>query len=106
MESILLESFITHRGRVALLDWTDVNTDLIIPARYLKKIERTGFGPLLFADKRYALGGAPEAERPNEQRPRSWPSFRSTTEQSKEPPYWWWGTTSDAARAASTRCGR
>ena len=57
----MIEPFVTHRGRVALLDWTDVNTDLIIPARCLKKIERTGFGPLLFADKRYAPGGAPEA---------------------------------------------
>jgi 3-isopropylmalate/(R)-2-methylmalate dehydratase small subunit len=57
-----MEPFVTHRGRVALLDWTDVNTDLIIPARYLKKIERTGFGPLLFADKRYVSGGAPLAE--------------------------------------------
>jgi 3-isopropylmalate/(R)-2-methylmalate dehydratase small subunit len=60
----VIEPFVTHRGRVALLDWTDVNTDLIIPARYLKKIERTGFGPLLFADKRYAPGGAPQAEFP------------------------------------------
>jgi 3-isopropylmalate/(R)-2-methylmalate dehydratase small subunit len=59
-----MEPFVTHRGRVALLDWTDVNTDLIIPARYLKKIERTGFGPLLFADKRYVSGGAPLAENP------------------------------------------
>lgn len=59
-----MEPFVTHRGRVALLDWTDVNTDLIIPARYLKKIERVGFGPLLFADKRYAPGGAPEADNP------------------------------------------
>ena len=61
-----MEPFVTHRGRVALLDWTDVNTDLIIPARYLKKIERTGFGPLLFADKRYAPGGAPEADHPDQ----------------------------------------
>ena len=61
-----MEPFVTHRGRVALLDWSDVNTDLIIPARYLKKVERTGFGPLLFADKRYAPGGAPTAERPDE----------------------------------------
>jgi len=61
-----MEPFITHRGRIALLDWTDVNTDLIIPARYLKKIERTGFGPLLFADKRYVAGGAPTAEKPDE----------------------------------------
>ncbi len=57
-----MEPFDTHRGRMALLDWTDVNTDLIIPARYLKKVERIGFGPLLFADKRYVPGGAAEAE--------------------------------------------
>jgi 3-isopropylmalate/(R)-2-methylmalate dehydratase small subunit len=49
---------------LAVLDWSDVNTDLIIPARYLKKVERVGFGPLLFADQRYAPGGAPDAENP------------------------------------------
>src|SRR3954464_13154505 len=59
-----MEPFVPHRGRVALLDWSDVNTDLIIPARYLKRIERTGYGPLLFADKRYAPGGAPQADDP------------------------------------------
>ncbi len=61
-----MEPFTTHRGRVALLDWSDVNTDLIIPARYLKRIERTGYGPLLFADKRYANGGAPPVDNPNQ----------------------------------------
>ena len=64
-----MEPFVTHRGRLAVLDWSDVNTDLIIPARYLKKIERTGFGPLLFADKRYAPGGAPEADHPEQHGP-------------------------------------
>ncbi|MBV8270354.1 MAG: 3-isopropylmalate dehydratase small subunit [Planctomycetaceae bacterium] len=59
-----MEPFVTHRGRVAVLDWSDVNTDLIIPARYLKRIERTGYGPLLFADKRYEPGGAPEVDAP------------------------------------------
>jgi 3-isopropylmalate/(R)-2-methylmalate dehydratase small subunit len=59
-----MEPFVTHRGRIAVLDWSDVNTDLIIPARYLKRIERTGYGPLLFADKRYAAGAAPEADNP------------------------------------------
>ncbi len=54
-----MEPFVKHRGRVALLDWSDVNTDLIIPARYLKRVERTGYGAALFADKRYAPGGAP-----------------------------------------------
>jgi 3-isopropylmalate/(R)-2-methylmalate dehydratase small subunit len=60
-----MQPFTTHRGRLAVLDWTDVNTDLIIPARYLKRIERTGFGPLLFADKRYVPGGAPEIDDPD-----------------------------------------
>ena len=64
-----MEPFVTHRGRLAVLDWSDVNTDLIIPARYLKKVERTGFGPLLFADKRYAPGGAPEADDPDQHGP-------------------------------------
>jgi 3-isopropylmalate/(R)-2-methylmalate dehydratase small subunit len=59
-----MDPFVTYRGRAALFDWTDVNTDLIIPARYLKRIERTGYGPLLFADKRYVEGGAPEPDDP------------------------------------------
>lgn len=59
-----MEPFVTYRGRVAVLDWSDVNTDLIIPARYLKRIERTGYGPLLFADKRYVSGGAPAVDNP------------------------------------------
>ena len=59
-----MDPFVTHRGRIAVLDWSDVNTDLIIPARYLKRIERTGYGPLLFADRRYAPGGAPPIDAP------------------------------------------
>jgi 3-isopropylmalate/(R)-2-methylmalate dehydratase small subunit len=59
-----MDPFTTHRGRIAVLDWTDVNTDLIIPARYLKRIERAGYGPVLFADKRYVPGGAPPIDRP------------------------------------------
>src|SRR4051812_27608714 len=59
-----MEPFVTHRGRVAVLAWSDVNTDLIIPARYLKRIERTGYGPMLFADKRYEPGAAPPVDHP------------------------------------------
>src|SRR4051794_23745071 len=59
-----MEPFVTHRGRVAVFDWSDVNTDLIIPARYLKRVERIGYGPLLLADKRYVPGGAPDPDRP------------------------------------------
>jgi len=59
-----MKAFTTHRGKVVVLDRADVNTDLIIPARYLKRVERTGYGPLLFADKRYVAGAAPEADDP------------------------------------------
>ncbi len=69
-----MQPFISHKGRLAVLDWTDVNTDLIIPARYLKRVERTGFGPLLFADKRYAPGGAPEIDEPERHGPEN-PDF-------------------------------
>jgi 3-isopropylmalate/(R)-2-methylmalate dehydratase small subunit len=64
-----MQPFTTHRGRIAVLDWTDVNTDLIIPARYLKRIERTGYGSLLFADKRYVRGGAPPIDDPEKHGP-------------------------------------
>jgi 3-isopropylmalate/(R)-2-methylmalate dehydratase small subunit len=59
-----MQPFTTHRGTVGLLDWADVDTDKIIPARYLKRIERTGYGPLAFADKRYVEGQAPPADDP------------------------------------------
>ncbi len=59
-----MDAFVTHRGKVAVLDWSDVNTDLIIPARYLTRVERTGYGTLLFADKRYVADGSPSAENP------------------------------------------
>jgi 3-isopropylmalate/(R)-2-methylmalate dehydratase small subunit len=35
-------------GKVSVLDRADVDTDQIIPARYLKRVERTGFGQFLF----------------------------------------------------------
>ncbi len=35
-------------GTALPLDRSDVDTDQIIPAEYLKRIERTGFGPFLF----------------------------------------------------------
>jgi 3-isopropylmalate/(R)-2-methylmalate dehydratase small subunit len=42
-------------GRMAPLDRADVDTDQIIPKQFLKRIERTGYGPFLFYDWR---GGA------------------------------------------------
>jgi 3-isopropylmalate/(R)-2-methylmalate dehydratase small subunit len=39
-------------GTAVPLDRANVDTDQIIPARYLKRIERTGFGPFLFDEWR------------------------------------------------------
>ena len=36
-------------GRVAPLERSDVDTDQIIPAVWLKRVERTGFGEGLFS---------------------------------------------------------
>jgi 3-isopropylmalate/(R)-2-methylmalate dehydratase small subunit len=43
-----MKPFTTHTGRAVPLDRADVDTDQIIPAEYLKRVERTGFGPFLF----------------------------------------------------------
>ena len=39
-------------GRMAPLDMADVDTDQIIPKQFLKRIERTGYGPFFFYDWR------------------------------------------------------
>jgi 3-isopropylmalate/(R)-2-methylmalate dehydratase small subunit len=43
-----MNAFTNHTGRALPLERTDVDTDQIIPAQHLKRIERTGFGPFLF----------------------------------------------------------
>ena len=49
-------------GRVAILDRVDVDTDQIIPKQFLKRIERTGYGPFAFYDWRYDEDGAERPE--------------------------------------------
>jgi len=48
-----MQPFTTLTGLVTPLDRTSVNTDEIAPARFLKTIERSGFGAVLFANWRY-----------------------------------------------------
>jgi len=47
-----VRSFTSHTGRALPLDRADVDTDQIVPAEHLKRVERTGFGPFLFAEWR------------------------------------------------------
>jgi 3-isopropylmalate/(R)-2-methylmalate dehydratase small subunit len=62
-----MEPFTIHTGTVVPLRRSDVDTDQIIPAVWLKRVERTGFGEGLFSawrkdpsfvlnDARYAAG--------------------------------------------------
>jgi 3-isopropylmalate/(R)-2-methylmalate dehydratase small subunit len=51
-----------HRGQVIPLDRANVDTDQIIPKQFLKRIERTGYGPFLFNDWRYDAEGKPLAD--------------------------------------------
>ena len=44
-----MEPFVTHAGRAVPLRRNNVDTDQIIPAEYLKRVSRVGFGEGLFA---------------------------------------------------------
>ena len=47
-----MKKFETFTGIAAPLDKADVDTDQIIPKQFLRRIERSGFGPFLFFDWR------------------------------------------------------
>jgi len=53
-----MEPFRRVTGVVAPLDRPDVDTDQIIPKQFLKRVERTGYGPFLFHDWRYGDDGS------------------------------------------------
>ncbi|UPY35535.1 3-isopropylmalate dehydratase small subunit [Sediminicoccus sp. KRV36] len=53
-----MEAFTTLTGIAAPLPKANVDTDQIIPARFLKSIARTGFGKNLFANFRYREDGS------------------------------------------------
>jgi 3-isopropylmalate/(R)-2-methylmalate dehydratase small subunit len=54
-----MKAFKQLDGLVCLLDRANVDTDAIIPKQFLKSIKRSGFGPFLFDEWRYADIGEP-----------------------------------------------
>lgn len=54
-----MDPFVKLNGIAAPLDRVNVDTDQIIPAVYLKSIERTGFGKHLFEPWRFNADGSP-----------------------------------------------
>ncbi|HMA01896.1 MAG: 3-isopropylmalate dehydratase small subunit [Gemmatimonas sp.] len=57
-----MEPFVTLRSTAVVLPLENVDTDQIIPARFLKTTDRVGLGNNLFADWRYDASGAPRPE--------------------------------------------
>ena len=57
-----MRPFVRETGVVAPLPRANVDTDQIIPKQFLKRIERTGYGPFLFNDWRYDEDGTERPE--------------------------------------------
>ncbi len=59
-----MEPFTTLTGRLVALPKDHIDTDQIIPARFLKTISKAGLGQNLFADWRYDEAGRPNPDFP------------------------------------------
>ena len=57
-----MAQFTTLRSRAVVLPVNDIDTDQIIPARFLKVTDKAGLGQALFSDWRYQGDGKPRPE--------------------------------------------
>ncbi len=57
-----MEPFTKLDGVVAPIDRVNIDTDQVIPAIYLKRIERTGYGQFLFSSWRFLPDGSPNPD--------------------------------------------
>lgn len=57
-----MEKFTTLTGRIAPMPIDNIDTDQIIPARFLKTISKQGLGDQLFYDWRYDAEGKPNPD--------------------------------------------
>ncbi len=57
-----MAQFTTLSSRVVALPVDDIDTDQIIPARFLKATDKNGLGEHLFADWRYNANGSPKPD--------------------------------------------
>lgn len=64
----MLEKFTTIRGRAVPLRGEDIDTDRIIPARFMKTITFEGLGQYLFYDERFDEKGNPKPHPLNDPR--------------------------------------
>jgi len=59
---VVMQKFIPYTARYAVLPIENIDTDQIIPARFLKTTDKTGLGESLFSDWRYEGDGTPKAD--------------------------------------------
>ena len=64
MTATVMEPFTTLTSRCVILPASNVDTDQIIPARFLKTVSRRGLGEHLFADWRLDQDGRPRDDFP------------------------------------------
>ncbi|MCE1252149.1 MAG: 3-isopropylmalate dehydratase small subunit [Anaerolineae bacterium] len=57
-----MAKFTTLKSRVVVMPVNDIDTDQIIPARFLKVTDKLGLGKNLFSDWRYNADGSPKAD--------------------------------------------
>ncbi len=57
-----MEPITSITSRAVVLAANDIDTDQIIPARFLKTTDKSGLGASLFADWRYAADGSPKPD--------------------------------------------
>jgi 3-isopropylmalate/(R)-2-methylmalate dehydratase small subunit len=57
-----MPQFSTLTSRFVVIPACDIDTDQIIPARFLKATDKNGMGDNLFADWRYHADGSPKAD--------------------------------------------
>lgn len=57
-----MEKFTVYKGLAAILDRANVDTDLMVPKQFLSRIERAGYGKVLFNNIRYLENGEPNPD--------------------------------------------
>ena len=57
-----MEKFTPFESRMVMIARDNIDTDQIIPARFLKTISKVGLGDQLFCDWRYDADGKPKPD--------------------------------------------
>lgn len=57
-----MEKFVPFESRMVVMPIDNIDTDQVIPARFLKKTDMEGWGDLLFNDWRYEADGTPKPD--------------------------------------------